>query len=72
MILAIISCIELSRNDFLIKVVSEAYILLHSHKIMNQPEETLEQIIQELERDVGSGQAPKQQTPLQESTRIIK
>ena len=55
MILAIISSIELSRNDFLIRIVSEAYVILHAPKIMAQPEETLEQIIQELERDIGTG-----------------
>lgn len=55
MILAIISSIELSRNDFLIRIVSEAYVILHALKIMAQPEETLEQIIQELERDIGTG-----------------
>ena len=59
MILAIISSIELSRNDFLIRIVSEAYVILHAPKIMGQPEETLEQIIQELERDVGTGAPPK-------------
>ena len=59
MILAIISSIELSRNDFLIRIVSEAYVILHANKIMAQPDETLEQIIQELERDVGTGAPPK-------------
>lgn len=58
MILAIISCIELSRNDFLIKTVSEAYILLHAPKIMSQPHETLDQIFLELENDIGSAKAP--------------
>ena len=42
MILAILTSIELSRNDFLIKIVSEAFVVLHAEKIVQQPEVYLE------------------------------
>ena len=35
MILAIITSIEYSRNDFLIKIVAEAFVVLHASKIMS-------------------------------------
>ena len=58
MILAILSSIELAHNDFLVKIVAEIYVLLQAPKIMTLPDETLAEIIQELEGDVGNGQAP--------------
>lgn len=54
--LAIITSIELSRNDFLIKIVSEAFVMLHAQKITQQPHVYLEQIVAEIETDIGSGQ----------------
>ena len=62
MILAILSSIDLANNDFLVKIVAEIFVLLQAPKIMTHPDETLAEIMAELEGDVGNGQAPAQMT----------
>ena len=58
MIITLLCSIELSRNDFLIKIFAEITVVLHTPKIILQPEVALESIISDLERDIGNGQAP--------------
>lgn len=60
MILAIIASIELSRNDFLIKIAAELTVALHTPKILQDPSAALEQLIHGLESDIGSGTAQNQ------------
>jgi len=58
MIITLLCSIELSRNDFLIKILAEITVALHTPRIMVQPEVALEDVISDLERDIGNGLAP--------------
>ena len=51
MILAILSSIELARNDFLTRIVSETYVYLHAEYILDNQDQALDLILSELERD---------------------
>ena len=72
MILAILSSIELSRNDFLVRIVAETFVYLHAEQIFSNQDQTLELILTELERDAKPLAAGAKQTVSQEAARIVK
>ena len=72
MILAILSSLELARNDFLVRIVAETYVFLHAEYILTNQDQTLELILTDLERDTAPLAAGQKQTKLQEAARIVK
>ena len=72
MILAVLSSLELARNDFLIRIVAETYIYLHAEYILTNQDQTLELILTELEKDSAPLAVGTKLNKVQESARIVK